>query len=64
MGSDAYNERLSRQRAQALKQYLLGLDIREGRIEASGKGEKDPLVDNGTAKNRAINRRVELKLYY
>lgn len=65
IGSDAYNQRLSRQRAEAVKKILvkeLGLD--EKSIEAIGYGESQPIATNATEVGRQRNRRVVLKLFY
>lgn len=59
-GEDAANLALSRQRADAVKASLQSAGIAASRLSASGKGEADPLADNGTAAGRARNRRVEI----
>jgi OmpA-OmpF porin, OOP family len=58
-GADAYNEKLSQQRAEAVKQVLItkfGIDAE--RITAKGFGEAQPIADNKTAAGREENRRV------
>lgn len=60
VGSDAYNEKLSERRAQAVKAYLVKEGIDAGRIDAKGFGESKPTADNKTAAGRAENRRVEI----
>ena len=50
---------LSRERALAIKTFLVGKGIAPGRIETIGYGPKYPLTDNGTDELRAQNRRVE-----
>ena len=60
VGSDAYNQKLSVRRAQAVKDYLVAHGADGSRIEASGRGEKEPVADNKTEKGRARNRRVEI----
>jgi OOP family OmpA-OmpF porin len=57
-GSDAYNLKLSQQRADAVRQYLLDKGIPASRITAKGFGETQPVGDNATADGRALNRRV------
>lgn len=59
-GSDAYNQKLSEQRAQAVKAWLVDNGIDADRLSAIGRGESRPVADNGTAEGRAKNRRVEL----
>jgi outer membrane protein OmpA-like peptidoglycan-associated protein len=58
-GSDAYNLSLSEQRAAAVRQYLVAHGIAPSRLVSKGYGEAIPLVDNDTAENRALNRRVQ-----
>lgn len=61
-GNDAYNLRLSDQRAQSTKQYLVSKGINAVRLEARGYGESQPKVDCGencTDEQHAINRRSE-----
>jgi OOP family OmpA-OmpF porin len=60
-GSDAYNLKLSQRRADAVREYLESHGVAEGRIEAHGLGESNPIGDNSTAEGRAENRRVELE---
>jgi OOP family OmpA-OmpF porin len=44
IGSDAYNQKLSERRAQAVKDYLVGKNIQAGSIAAAGKGETQPVT--------------------
>ncbi|WP_338847752.1 OmpA family protein [Massilia sp. W12] len=62
VGSDAYNQKLSLRRAEAVKAYLKGKGLDEKRIYTEGKGEKSPVADNKTADGRAKNRRVEIEV--
>ena len=60
IGTDAYNQRLSSRRAEAVRDVLVdryGIDA--SRLEAIGYGESRPVADNSTELGRAINRRVE-----
>jgi len=60
-GAEAYNQKLSERRAQAVADYLQTRGIAAGRLTASGAGETQPIADNKTADGRALNRRVVLK---
>ena len=62
IGTDAYNQKLSVRRAEAVKAYLQGKGIEANRIYTEGKGEKQPVADNKTAAGRAKNRRVEIEV--
>lgn len=58
-GADAYNLDLSKRRAEAVKAWLVGKGVADGRLVAEGKGEAEPVASNDTADGRALNRRVE-----
>ena len=63
-GSDAFNQRLSEQRAQAVASYLISRGVSSARIRSQGFGE-DPryfVGDNNTEYGRSLNRRVEIKI--
>ena len=62
IGSDAYNQKLSVRRAEAVKAYLVTKGIEPNRIYTEGKGKKQPVADNKTAEGRAKNRRVEIEV--
>jgi len=57
------NWELSEQRAQSVRN-VLGQAVPEQRLSAEGRADTQPLVDNSTPVNRALNRRVEVKLFY
>ncbi|WP_177181155.1 OmpA family protein [Parapedobacter koreensis] len=60
VGDDAANQALSERRAAAVKEALQAeYTIDAARLEATGKGEAEPVGDNQTAEGRAQNRRVE-----
>lgn len=60
MGSDAYNMKLSQQRAEAVRNFLISRGVAADRLTAKGYGESQPVADNATDEGRFKNRRVEL----
>jgi OOP family OmpA-OmpF porin len=62
IGSDAYNQKLSVRRAEAVKAYLVSKGIEKNRVYTEGKGEKQPVASNKTNEGRAKNRRVEIEV--
>ena len=62
IGTDAYNQKLSVRRAEAVKAYLVSKGIDKSRVYTEGKGKKQPVADNKTAAGRAKNRRVEIEV--
>jgi len=58
--TDAYNLKLSQQRAEAVVKWLVDDGIAAARLTAKGFGEAQPVADNATAAGRALNRRVEV----
>jgi OOP family OmpA-OmpF porin len=62
VGSDAYNQKLSVARSEAVKAYLVTKGVEKNRVYTEGKGEKQPVADNKTAEGRAKNRRVEIEV--
>ena len=61
-GSDTYNQTLSEQRAQSVREFLIGKGIPADRLLAVGSGESRPLDTNRTEEGREVNRRVEFNL--
>jgi OOP family OmpA-OmpF porin len=62
IGTDAYNQRLSVRRAEAVKAFLVSKGIERNRVYTEGKGKKQPVADNRTKEGRAKNRRVEIEV--
>ncbi len=63
IGSDAYNLRLSLQRAQSVADYLIYCEkVDPKRFTIIGKGKENPVASNATEEGRAKNRRVEIEL--
>ncbi len=59
VGTEAYNQKLSQERAQAVVAYLVTRGVKERSLNAVGMGETSPEADNSTAEGRAANRRVD-----
>jgi outer membrane protein OmpA-like peptidoglycan-associated protein len=64
VGKSAFNQTLSENRANSVKEYLVRKGVDENRLNAQGFGMDRPVADNKTAAGRSKNRRVELKLGY
>lgn len=62
VGTDAYNQRLSLRRAEAVKAYIVSKGVDAARVYTEGKGESQPIADNSTAEGRAKNRRVTVEV--
>jgi len=61
-GAPAFNMTLSQQRAESVRQYLIGKGIDTARMSTKGFGDTQPLVSNDSEAGRAQNRRVEFKI--
>lgn len=59
-GAEAYNQKLSLQRAQSVAAYLESQGIPASRLKTIGEGENNPIASNATPAGRAQNRRVEM----
>jgi outer membrane protein OmpA-like peptidoglycan-associated protein len=60
IGSDEYNQKLSEERADSVRGYLVSQSVSESNVTAAGYGKSHPVADNSTNSGRAQNRRVEL----
>lgn len=60
VGSDAFNERLSEQRAQAVRNFLIERGVSDEQVQIRGYGEARPVASNESPEGRAMNRRVEI----
>lgn len=61
-GSDDFNLKLSKKRAEAVYKYFIRKGINKSKMETKGHGEKEPIAENITEKGRARNRRVEITI--
>lgn len=61
-GSDDLNQRLSEDRANSVRSYLVSQQVASGRIQAYGYGPRYPIASNSNESGRQANRRVELEL--
>ncbi len=62
VGNASANLALSNQRAEAVKQYLMGRNIEATRLSTAGKGDGDPIASNDNEEGRTRNRRIEFTL--
>jgi outer membrane protein OmpA-like peptidoglycan-associated protein len=60
VGSYSTNMRLSQQRAESVRNYMISQGIESKRIKAVGFGPSSPIADNRTAEGRRMNRRIEI----
>ena len=61
-GTDSVNEPLSRDRAEAVRDYLALRGVASSRVAVAGRGSREPVASNESASGRATNRRVEVFL--
>lgn len=60
VGNESYNQKLSADRANAVRDALINIGVKSDRLTAKGYGSSQPLVPNDSEENRAKNRRTEL----
>ena len=59
----AYNMKLSQERAQSMKDYMVSQGADPAKLMTQGMGETDPIADNSTEQGRFRNRRIEFTVY-
>ncbi|MBB3106777.1 outer membrane protein OmpA-like peptidoglycan-associated protein [Psychrobacter luti] len=59
----AYNMKLSQERAESMKDYLVGQGVDPSKLMTKGMGETDPIAENATEQGRFRNRRIEFVVY-
>ena len=62
-GSDAYNQKLSNRRAEAVGSFLQSQGVKASRVDEQGYGEAQPIADNTTEAGRNKNRRVDVAVF-
>ena len=62
VGKDDYNLKLSQNRANSVKKWLVENGIEDNRMIAKGYGKTNPIADNNTEEGRQQNRRTEFKI--
>ena len=60
IGSDEYNQKLSEERADGVRDYLVSQSVKDDNVTAEGYGKSNPVADNSSNAGRAQNRRVQL----
>jgi type IX secretion system PorP/SprF family membrane protein len=61
-GTEAYNMRLSKNRVEAVKEFIVANGVDPARIQTEHFGESKPIADNSTEEGRRTNRRVEMTI--
>lgn len=61
-GTDAYNDKLSQERAKSVYEYLVSQGIPASKLSYHGYGKRQPVADNATEEGRAANRRTEFRI--
>lgn len=65
VGSEVINEKISKERAQTIKDYLLSIDaVSANRVKMIGRGEQSPYASNVTPEGRAKNRRADILIKF
>jgi outer membrane protein OmpA-like peptidoglycan-associated protein len=61
-GTKEHNSQLSKQRAEAVRDYLVSTGVDSKKMDAIGAADANPVADNGTKEGQAKNRRVEIEV--
>jgi OOP family OmpA-OmpF porin len=61
-GTAEHNSKLSQQRAEVVRDYLVSIGVDPKKLEAIGAADANPIADNSTKEGRARNRRVEIEV--
>lgn len=61
-GTAAHNSKLSQDRANTIRDYLVKKGIKANRVTAKGYGDSQPVADNATEEGRQLNRRTEVRI--
>ena len=62
VGADDHNLKLSQERANTIRDYLIRKGIKASKLIAKGYGSTEPVADNGTEEGRQLNRRTEVRI--
>ena len=62
IGSESFNRKLSEQRAETVKRFLVAKGVLASRLSTVGVGSSNPVADNKTTEGRSLNRRIEFKV--
>lgn len=62
IGSEQYNQKLSLERAIAVKNFFVAKGVASNRLTTVGYGKTKPIADNNSEQGRSLNRRIELKV--
>jgi OmpA-OmpF porin, OOP family len=62
VGTDAHNLKLSQDRANTIRNYLISKGVKAIRLTAKGYGAAQPVADNNSAEGRQLNRRTEVRI--
>jgi len=61
-GTAEHNSQLSKQRAEAVRDYLVSIGVDAKKVDAIGAADANPVADNSTKEGQAKNRRVEIEV--